>query len=332
MPYAAYLRVYEPLSAFPEPELSRWAAYAASPARPRRLNALEAEHAEALRRAVALPPIIVPEEESEHAYIRWADGVTYICPWQTRLRSWLALGHLRATARPPLADAFSPREAASAARAFARTYADATSLRTYIQTNTWHVPLSWFVLFSPAERWLALGAGDETVVAVSATASAVRTLIYATAMTQARRRAARGLAAVRKGLRGPLAGPDDVRRCSLAVTAQLEDVALWLEEFHPQSVVELDYGGLVNLLDDDALRSDQSVAEISAAISGLSQDEPELAIAMYRRAASRWQALRAAESANLCAGPGAVLARGATPRNPRQLAAVLSDTPAARRA
>jgi hypothetical protein len=296
MPYTAYLRVYEPLSAFPEPELSRWAAYAASPTRPRRLNALEAEHAEALRRAVALPPIVVPEEESEHAYIRWADGVTYICPWQTRLRSWLALGQLRATTRPPLADAFSPHEAASAARAFARTYADAASLRPYIQTSTWHVPLSWFSLFSPAERWLALGAGDEAGVAVSATA--VRTLIYATAMTQARRRAARGLAAVRKGLRGPLARPDDVRQCSLAVTAQLEDVARWLEEFHPQSVVELDYGGLVNLLNDDALRSDQSVAEIRAAISGLSQDEPELAIAMYRRTASRWQVLQAAESAN----------------------------------
>lgn len=40
------------------------------------------------------------------------------------------------------------------------------------------------------------------------------------------------------------------------------------------------------------------MAEIGAAISGLSQDEPELAIAMYRRAAGRWQALRAAESAN----------------------------------
>src|SRR5487761_752563 len=191
MPYAAYLRVYEPLSAFQEPELSRWAAYAASPDRPRRLNALEAEHAEALRRVTATPPIVVPEEESEHAYIRWADGVTYVCPWQTRLRSWLALGHLRVTARPPLADAFAPAEAARAARAVARTYSDATSLRTYIQTSAWSVPLSWFVLFSPAERWLALGSGDETGVGASAMESAVRTLLYAPAMAQARRRLAR---------------------------------------------------------------------------------------------------------------------------------------------
>jgi hypothetical protein len=298
MPYAAYLRVYEPLSAFQEPELSRWAAYAASPDRPRRLNALDAEHAEALRRVTAIPPIVVPEQESEHAYIRWADGVTYVCPWQTRLRSWLALGHLRATTRPPLADAFAPAEAARAARAFARTYGDGTSLRTYIQTSAWSVPLSWFVLFSPAERWLALGAGDETGVGGSAMASAVRTLIYATAMAQARRRLARSLAAVRQSLRGALGEPEDVRRRSLAVTAELEDVGRWLEEFHPQSIVELDYGGLVNLLDDDSLRGDQSVAEIRAAISGLARDEPELAIAMYRRTAGRWQRLRDMEAAN----------------------------------
>jgi hypothetical protein len=298
LPYAAYLRVYEPLSAFEEPELSRWVAYAASPQRPRRREALEAEYTEALRRVTAIPPIVVPGQESEHAYIRWADGVVYVCPWQTRLRSWLALGHLRATARPPLADTFSLGQAAEAAHAFAHTYREGTSLRTYIQTSAWSVPLNWFAMFSPAERWLALGPRDDTGVAQPATTSAVRTLIYATAMAQARRRLGRGLAAVRKGLRGPLGNSEDVRKAALAVTAELEDIGRWLEDFHPQSVVELDYGGLVNLLTDDALRGDQSVAEIRAAVSGLTRDEPELAVAMYRRALERWQTLRATESAN----------------------------------
>ena len=294
MPYTAYLRVYEPLSAFEEPELSRWVAYAASPSRPRRLSALEAEYVGALRRLTTQPPVIIPDTESEDAYIRWAEGVTYVCPWQTRLRSWLALSHLRATARPPLVDAFAPREAERAMRA----YAGAGSLKMYIQTSPWCVPLVWFAMFSPAERWLALGPGGGTGAAGPATASAMRTLMYATAMAQARRRLARGLAAVRQGLRGPLGREEDIRRGSLAVTAHLEHVASWLEEFHPQSVVELDYGGLVNLLDDDALRSDQSVAEIAAAVSGLCRDEPELAIPVYRRAAGRCQALRAAETAN----------------------------------
>src|ERR1039457_6698312 len=59
MTYAAYLRIYEPVSAFHEPDRSRWAAYAASSERPRRRDSLMVEHAEALRRAIAAPPIVV---------------------------------------------------------------------------------------------------------------------------------------------------------------------------------------------------------------------------------------------------------------------------------
>jgi uncharacterized protein YfaQ (DUF2300 family) len=52
MAYAAYLRVYEPVSAFHELDRSRWTAYADSPARPRRRDSLVAEHAEAVRRVI----------------------------------------------------------------------------------------------------------------------------------------------------------------------------------------------------------------------------------------------------------------------------------------
>src|SRR6476660_594702 len=80
MAYAAYLRIYEPVSAFHEPDRSRWAAYAASSTRPRRRNSLAVEHAEALRRAITTPWVAVPERESEHAYGRRVDGTTYLCP------------------------------------------------------------------------------------------------------------------------------------------------------------------------------------------------------------------------------------------------------------
>ncbi len=53
--YAAYLRIYEPVSAFHEPDRSRWAAYAASADRPRRRDSLMVEHAEALHRAITAP-------------------------------------------------------------------------------------------------------------------------------------------------------------------------------------------------------------------------------------------------------------------------------------
>ena len=355
LPYAAYLRVYEPLTAFAEPDRSRWASYAASAERPRRVSAIEAEHEQAVRRLIAVPPIVAPARESDDAYVRRADGTIYICPWQTRLRSWLALGRLRATLPPSLTDTFVPRRIADVAAAdFARWHSESPSIRTHILTSTWHVPLAWFVPFGPPERWLVLGgaAGSD---GGQATAAVTRTLIYVTTMPQARGRVARALGAVRRGLspgshpyhderpdggyhadtyadaddgdypgdtgRSPGRAPADgtappgavprrgrgrhacgSRRgdtarhgrapqqgersnhadtgpaataargaASPAAVGEIEEVGRWLEEFHPRSLVELDYGGLVHMLDDGALRADQSVAEVAAAITGLEQ-------------------------------------------------------------
>jgi hypothetical protein len=296
LPCAAYLRVYEPLSAFDPAERAHWAAYATSPDRPRRAGALAAEHAEALRRLIALPPIVAPAQESRDAYVRWADGITFICPWQTRLRSWLALSRLRATARPPISDAFAARQAELATAAFARWAGQGGQPRVFIQTNAWSVPLSWFVPFGPTERWLVLGtpAAGETRGG-PATAAGTRTLVYATAMSQARRRVARSLAAARRMPGSHRADPEPAVAALLRVGAELEEIGRWLEEFHPHSLVELDYGGLVQLLDDEALRSDQSAAEVSAAVSALAGRELELAAAIYQRLRVRWRALEAIE-------------------------------------
>ena len=311
-PYAAYLRVYEPLSAFSDAEGRYWSEYAASAVRPRRTAALDAEQAEALSRLIATPPIAAPRRESGHAYVRWADGVTYICPWQTRLRSWLELARLRSTARPLLATAFAAGQADEALRDFASWQGQASSLRVFIQSCTWAVPPGWFVPFAPEERWLVLGGASEADGRGPATAAATRTLIYATAMSQARRRIARALNALRRtsgdaltsppgapgggGDKGGSGGRDGLGPWQ--ATVEIAQIGRWLEEFHPHSVVELDYGGLVHLLDDDSLRADQSVAEVSAAISASREGQQDLASVLYQRLRSRWRALESLEAAN----------------------------------
>ncbi len=257
--YAAFLRMYVPVPAFHEPDRSRWAAYAASSTRPRRRDSLAVEHAEALRRAITTPWVAVPERESEHAYVRRVDGTTYVCPWQTRLRCLGEVG----LARP------------------------------HIVASSWTVPLTWFVAFAPAERWLSLGDG-RGLAGTAATASATRALVYTTPMTRARRRVARGLGALRHL---PAGSGDAVLEPSRAV-GELAEVGRWLEDFHPYSLVELDYGGLVHLVSDDALRGDQSVAEIRAGIDGAARGEYELAVAMYMRARDRWRAFAEFEQAN----------------------------------
>jgi hypothetical protein len=287
LPYAAYLRVYEPLNAFAEPEKSIWAAYAASDRRPRRVGALDVEHTRALRRLLAVPPIVAPLRESRDAYVRRAEGVTYVCPWETRLRSWLAFDRFRAGMSEQLAEMFVPQRVAEQADgAFDRWKRHSTSLSPHILSSTWQVPLAWFVPFIAKERWLVLGGHDESAGGGPTTATPVRTLIYVTPMAQARRRVARALAAVRRHAED---GFD---------LDEVESVGRWLEEFHPHSLVELDYGGLVHILDDAALRADESVAEVAAAITGMETGQAELAVAMHKRVVSRWRVVRALESAN----------------------------------
>ena len=292
MTYTAYLRIYEPVSAFHEPDRSRWTAYAASSARPRRRDSLMVEHAEALRRAIAAPRVVLPEQESQHAYVRRADGITYVCPWQTRLRCLLAYGRML-SAGAALAGTMPAGGDDQAMAALARLEdgAHGPSARLHILASVWTVPLTWFVPFAPAERWLSLGRGRP---AAAATASVTRALVYTTPMSRARRRVARGLAA----LRGLPAGSDDAALEPARAAGHLAEVGRWLEEFHPYSLVELDYGGLVHLVSDDALCGDQSVAEIRAAIDGAVRGECELAVAMYTRARSRWRSFAEFEMAN----------------------------------
>ena len=287
MAYAAYLRIYEPVSAFHEPDRSRWGAYAASSTRPRRRDSLAVEHAEALRRAITTPWVAVPERESEHAYVRRVDGTTYVCPWQTRLRCLLAYGQMRRRAA-----AASPAPQAVKGWPLSDRLAPAVA-RLHIMASIWTVPLTWFVPFTPAERWLSLGDGRGRA-GTAATASATRALVYTTPMTRARRRVARGLAA----LRHLPAGSGDAVLEPARAAGDLAEVGRWLEDFHPYSLVELDYGGLVHLVSDDALCGDQSVAEIRAAIDGAARGECELAVAMYMRARDRWRAFAEFEQAN----------------------------------
>lgn len=312
LPYAAYLRVYEPLDAFAEPYRSAWARYADSADRPRRATALDAEHAAAMRRLVAVPPEVAPARESGHAYVRRTADVTYICPWQIRLRCWLAFSRFRAWLPPGLGDAFMPRVVADQVESdFERWKRRSATLLPYILSSNWYVPLAWFVAFAPAERRLLLGpqAAAEPVAertapasqgergnqpesggAAPTTAPPARALLYVTSMTQARRRVAKAIGTVR----GAGDGTGSEVGLEAGVVATL---GRWLEEFHPHALVELDYGGLVHLVDDEALTSDESVAEVAAVLDGMRRDRA-VALAMYERVQARWRSVRALEKAN----------------------------------
>ena len=105
-------------------------------------------------------------------------------------------------------------------------------------------------------------------------------------MSAARRRTARALATLRRAL------PE------APTVAGLEQLGRWLEEFHPHSRVELDYGGLVELLDDDALRDDSSVADLATALAALTDGRGSDAMEAYEGVLARWRPMQALETAS----------------------------------
>ena len=286
--HEAFLRVYEPLAAFEGAERKHWEAYAATGAAPSTAEGPQLERAAAVRASTGAAARAVPELE-EHAYVTEVDGVTLVCPWRTRLRALEGLEDFVSGLPDLVTGAFVPLElAASAGEQVQQWRADHPAARNHQLSCTWQVPLRWFVLFEDTEREVRLG------VPAAAGASAPgrpvgRALVYRSAMSRARRRTARALAVLNRSV-------DD--GAVLAVTAGVEDLGRWLEEFHPRSMVELDYGGLVHLLDDAELGQDQSARDVALALAALGEGQAERAAAAYGRVTARMKALQAVETAN----------------------------------
>lgn len=268
-PYTSYLRAYEPLAAFPQPERKRWERYLASGSIPDLARGVRVEHRAAIVAAIGVPP----DTEVDHAFVHRVDGVTYVCPWRTQVRAWAAMTEFRRSMPDEIADAFFPRAAAERAeRDLARWRSTEPELKPHILSETWQVPLRWFLPFEGEERRLALD-GE-------------RSVSYVTTMGNARRRVARALAILRRTVED-----EDV-------VEGVEDLGHWLEGYHPRSLIELDYGGLVSLFDDADLESDESAADIQHAVACLAEGETDEATETYSRVATRWGAVRSLEVAN----------------------------------
>lgn len=273
VPYASYLRVYEPLAAFPEAERAHWARYAGRA----RIPTAQDELRRSLADLAATPPAGVPAHESADAFVAEVDGVVCVCPWRTRLRGWLALDGLADMFPGPVLDAVLPPVVRGQALADHERWSQRNpDARPWIRTAVWQVPVRWFVLVSDEEREHR-AAGEDGEPAV---------LRYRTPMVQARRRLARALKTLRETAdEGPLTGG-------------LVDVGRWLEEFHPRALVELDYGGLVHALPARHLAEDRSAADVAEGISALRAGDTEAAREAYARLSERWRSVRDRQFAN----------------------------------
>lgn len=286
---AAFLRVYEPVTAAAAARSLTRSAPGGKPSN--RADALPvggAEHAAALRAASALPPRVVgdldllsPDDDASArpALPLWppaADGVPRSCPMDLSWRATIALEEFRQSVQPEVMAAFLPPEAVAQAFAVANRQADVLrrGRDPHIRTCAWHVPLPWLVLFSSDGRQVSSDGRQD------------RPLCYRAAMADARRELARALAVVRR------------TKTDFLPIRRLEDIGRWLEEFHPRSIVELDFDGLAPMVSADELGAGNSAALMGAALAALRAGETEQGLAGLAAIRDRWAAVRAFERAN----------------------------------
>lgn len=275
--FAAYLRVYEPLTAFDRQRQVYWRRYV------RQGRAVALAEGPSRQRTAVLEALGVgwsrlPDLPDE-AYVLEADDTLLICPWNLRLRVAQAALSARDGVPSVIADAFVPPALAGLAQEIVDDWRNAIEATdrgmpwVHEQVATWGVPLRWFILVAADERELALRPGE-------------RFLRYRTEMPQARRRAHRAVAVLRRSIG------------DAPITVAAEEAARWLEDFHPRSMVELDYGGLVDLISDETLRQDDSPALVAAGLAGLGGGDVDGATEAYERLVARWRAVQLMERSN----------------------------------
>lgn len=275
--FASYLRVYEPLSAFDRERQLYWRRYVSEG------RAVAPQEGPGRQRAAVIEALgagwtRLPDLPDE-AYVLETDDTLLICPWNLRVRVAEAALNARDGVPPVLADAFVPPVLAGQAKAIVDDWRSGARVlergvpRLHEQIATWGVPLRWFVFVDVSERELT-------------TRPDRRVLRYRTEISKARRRASRGLAVLRKSVG------------NAPITEAVEESARWLEEFHPRSVLELDYGGLVDLLPDEALIEDDSPGLVASGLAGLSRGDAEAATEAYEKLVARWRAVQLLERCN----------------------------------
>ncbi|MEU8230381.1 hypothetical protein AB0C12_12340 [Actinoplanes sp. NPDC048967] len=275
--FASYLRIYEPLTAFDRDRQIFWRRYAREG---RALGPVEGpvRQRTAVLEALGAGWTRLPDLPDEAYVLEWGETLL-VCPWNLRLRVAEAALNARDGVPSVLADAFVPPVLAGQAKAIVEDWRSGAKVlergvpRVHEQIATWGVPLRWFVFVDLDEREISLADGR-------------RTLRYRTEISKARRRAHRAVSVLRKSLG------------DAPITEAVEEGTRWLEEFHPRSIVELDYGGLTGLLGADALAEDDSPGLVAAGVSALSRGDADAATDAYEKLVARWRAVQLLERCN----------------------------------
>lgn len=269
--------MYEPLAAFSDERAALWREYAEAG------QAVSAREGPAIQRKLVYeamnPEWDILPRVPEQAYVLDTEDGPLICPWELNERSAAAVRGIGDQVPRNLVDAFAPRRLTMMAGAMsagpdARGDSDAGPC-WHEHVAMWHVPTKWFACVESSERELVLEPGK-------------RGLRYRVPMARARRRARRAYGILQTSLGR-----------SNPVAVSVRQVSEWLSVFHPRSMVEVDYGGLVWVLSDADLRGDDSPQLVHDGLTALARGDVVAAGRGYEQLMRRWRVIRLRERSNL---------------------------------
>ncbi|MCT9870461.1 hypothetical protein [Paenarthrobacter aurescens] len=278
LPFSSSLRIYEPLEAFPPEQQGQLVAEGGKISS--RAAVENAELQASLGRITRSGGDPFPTGRTDlvrmtrvpigrHAAATDKEdhdaGRLLYCPSQLVIRAGLAANALMDGVHSPLADLLIPVSQRDKHQVrIDRINAGEDAKRVHTRASTWGIPFSWFSLFAESDR--------KDVVESEGRILTVRVW---TPLTEALDRARFAVANL------ALAAPD------LDMLDDLTQLTEWLELFHIQSMVELDYGAVA-----DKVYPDESPMDVRLGIECLAEGDMTGAAAAYRRLASRWIPIR----------------------------------------
>jgi hypothetical protein len=266
-PYVASLRIYEPISAFSPAESLRWQAITKTEA------TTNEEQERALSRIITSEP---PALKPDGAHIIDQDGKRYVCPWSTAARCWAALEDFKTSLPNNITKLFLPQNLEEAISINSEVIEDKVP---HIISETWMIPPRWFSLFSPEERVRGHKLNEPFTY-------------FRTSIQNAKKRCMFTHQTVVASFGN---GP---------IEQEIADLLEWMDLFHPESIVELDYGGLATYLENSliengepGLDADTSCEDLHLSLEGLASGDGARAGQGYQRLMSRWRRVAALEQA-----------------------------------
>jgi hypothetical protein len=211
---------------------------------------------------------LLSEEPSEDGLLAEWNGERFMCPRTVRLRVLQGVLAFYSAFEEYGGHMLIPEHTARlAAEELERLQQDRPEVRAHILTSAWHVPPRWFLAFAPEER--------EVVDAEPVT------IRYRTQRLLASSRLSRVLGALHgAGFAEP-------------VTAEIQDLADWIEAFPEGAMIELDYGAVAQMFSPQDLVTDESADEIWESVAALERGEYAEARSLYIEMAAKWSTMMA---------------------------------------